>query len=134
MPSAGSSQVVEHCVLGEEMLSARCALRVACRTPVGLELRPSSRLQLAHIVEGGKQDCSVSQLGEAMRRKDPPRRHWCASAVVTVCLLLLGCNANESKEGRIRHLEAEVLKATEEIEDLERRVKLLESKPEDTVE
>ncbi len=47
--------------------------------------------------------------------------------ITTLLSMLAGCNKNESKEARIRKLEAEVQQATSELRDLEGRVQAIES-------
>lgn len=47
--------------------------------------------------------------------------------LVTFCLLLLGCNQNESKEARIQALESEVEQARIKLEDLRSRVQTIEA-------
>lgn len=48
--------------------------------------------------------------------------------IITCCLMLAGCNRNESKEARIQKLEMAAKKAKTELRDLENRVHSLESR------
>lgn len=48
------------------------------------------------------------------------------SLLLVLCLVLCGCNVNESKEGRIRSLEADALQTKEKLQELEDRISTLE--------
>lgn len=49
--------------------------------------------------------------------------------LITTALLILcvGCNVNESKEGRIQKLEAQSQQTTTKLQELEQRIQTLES-------
>lgn len=49
-------------------------------------------------------------------------------------LILTGCNANESKEGRIRKLETQSEQTAAALQELEKRIQALESKTIDNQE
>ncbi|MGA9238223.1 hypothetical protein [Robiginitalea sp.] len=50
--------------------------------------------------------------------------------IATLSVFLSGCNMNPSKEARIQKLETEIQQSLEKIEDLEARVRALESQNE----
>ena len=50
--------------------------------------------------------------------------------IATLSVFLSGCNMNPSKEARIQKLETEIQQSLEKIEDLDARVRALESQNE----